>query len=88
MRVIARVFLSGLVLCSLSYSQGLSREIPGKKWHQYKTPEEAGFSSAKLKLAQKQFDESDAAGVMIVHNGSALASWGETARRFRCCKQL
>ena len=65
-------------------STGLASDFPGKKWQQYTSPEQAGFSSEKLEIARRQFDESDAAGLIVVYNGKVLVSWGETARRFRC----
>ncbi len=79
-----KVFLFGLILFSLNDCFGLASEFPGKKWRQYTTPEQAGFSSEKLEIARKQFVESDAAGLIVVHNGRVLVSWGETGRRFRC----
>jgi CubicO group peptidase (beta-lactamase class C family) len=70
--------------CFLNHAQGQPTDFPGKKWMQYVTPEEAGYSSEKLDIAKKVFDESEAASVVVSHEGRILISWGETARRFRC----
>ncbi len=78
------IFLS-LSLCFFpNYAQGQPADFPGKKWLQYVIPEEAGFSSEKLKIARKAFEASEAASVIVSHEGRILVSWGETTRRFLC----
>jgi CubicO group peptidase (beta-lactamase class C family) len=55
---------------------------PRETWQQYKTPEEAGFSSAKLAEAKKLYDTLGAAGYMVVYDGKVLVSWGDVKRRY------
>jgi CubicO group peptidase (beta-lactamase class C family) len=57
---------------------------PQEAWEQYKTPEEAGWSSEKLKQARELYDSLDAAAFMVVYDGRVLVSWGDVERRFMC----
>jgi CubicO group peptidase (beta-lactamase class C family) len=57
---------------------------PQETWEQYRTPEEAGWSSEKLKLARELYDSLDAAAFMVVYDGKVLISWGDVQRRFMC----
>jgi len=57
---------------------------PQKTWEQYETPEEAGWSSEKLKEAKKLYDSLDAAAFMVVYHGKVLVSWGDVKRRYMC----
>jgi CubicO group peptidase (beta-lactamase class C family) len=57
---------------------------PQKSWQQYKTPEEAGFSSEKIMEAKKIYDAQDTAAYMVVYNGKVLISWGDVERRYMC----
>ena len=50
---------------------------PGKYWYIYKTPEEAGWSSAKLKGAKKLYDKMNASAVMVIYDGNVLLSYGD-----------
>jgi CubicO group peptidase (beta-lactamase class C family) len=57
---------------------------PQKTWQQYKTPEEAGFSSEKIIEAKKIYDGQDTAAYMVVYNGKVVISWGDVERRYMC----
>lgn len=70
-------FLTGTALSQ-------TKDFPGKTWKQYLAPDEAGYSTEKLEHAREIFAKSDAASVMVIHDGRVLVSWGETTRRFRC----
>lgn len=59
------------------------KRLPGKQWLQYKTPEEAGFSSQKLLEARKLADQYKSACVLIIYKGAIVQSWGDASRRFR-----
>jgi CubicO group peptidase (beta-lactamase class C family) len=59
-------------------------ENPKETWLQYKTPEEAGFSSEKLQVAKRQFQRRGAAAFMVIYDGKVLVSWGDVKRRFIC----
>jgi len=57
---------------------------PQKTWLQYKTPEEAGFSSEKIMEAKKIYDKQDTSAYLVVYNGKVLISWGDVQRRYMC----
>jgi CubicO group peptidase (beta-lactamase class C family) len=57
--------------------------LPEKQWVQYKTPEDAGFSSQKLQKAHKLADQYNSASVLIIYKGAIVQSWGDASRRFR-----
>jgi CubicO group peptidase (beta-lactamase class C family) len=57
---------------------------PGAQWLQYKTPEEAGWSSTELDKARQCFDTLGSAAFMAVYNGRVLVVWGDIERRFMC----
>ncbi len=57
---------------------------PQKTWLQYKTPEEAGFSSEKIMEAKKIYDKQDTSAYLVVYNGKILISWGDVERRYMC----
>lgn len=68
-----------LILASCAIAQN-----PQGTWEQYKTPEEAGWSSEKLEQAKRLYDSLDAAAFMVVYDGKVLISWGDVERRFMC----
>lgn len=70
-----------LIILFVSYA---AAQDPKETWRQYKTPEEAGFSSQKLQLAKERYDNSGAAAFLVVYNGNVLVSWGDVERRFIC----
>ena len=47
---------------------------PQQGWLKYATPEEAGWSSERLREAEAYFDTIDSAAVMVVHDGAVLAA--------------
>jgi CubicO group peptidase (beta-lactamase class C family) len=55
---------------------------PGKHWLMYKSPEEAGFSSAGLARAKQYWETLDSAAVLVIHDGAVLIAWGDVERRF------
>lgn len=57
--------------------------LPEKQWLQYKTPEDAGFSSQKLQKARKLANQYNSACVLIIYKGAIVQSWGDASRRFR-----
>lgn len=77
-----RIVTSTLVLFLLA-SCAVAQN-PQETWEQYRTPEEAGWSSEKLKLARELYDSLDAAAFMVVYDGKVLISWGDVQRRFMC----
>lgn len=77
-----RKFTIIFILCILAVS--LSAQAPGKRWQQYQSVEEAGFSAAKLKQAKALVDSLGAAAFMIIYDGKVVASWGDVERRYMC----
>jgi len=61
-----------------------SPTYPDEIWRQYATPEEAGWSSEGLKIAQKSSQFAGSAAVMVIYDGAILAQWGQVERRFMC----
>lgn len=77
-----RYLPGALVLLSFTLSIAQNR-LPEKQWLQYKTPEDAGFSSQKLEKARKLADQYKSASVLIIYKGAIVQSWGDASRRFR-----
>ncbi len=73
-----------LILIIFNYAIHLKAytEFPDSHWMMYKTPEEAGWSSAKLKEAKKVFNKMNASSVMVIYKGKVLIAWGDVNRRF------
>jgi CubicO group peptidase (beta-lactamase class C family) len=57
---------------------------PQAAWERYATPEEAGWSSERLKPAEAFYDSIDAAAFLVIHDGKVLISWGDVTRRYMC----
>jgi CubicO group peptidase (beta-lactamase class C family) len=72
------------ILLLLLLATGAIAQNPQEAWEQYKTPEEAGWSSEKLEQAKELYDSLDAAAFMIVYDGKVLVSWGDVKRRYMC----
>jgi len=64
--------------------QQTTDRYPRGTWARYATPEEAGWSSEKLKKARDYFDQIDSAAVVVVYDGAILAAWGDVAKRYMC----
>ncbi|MBM4169980.1 MAG: serine hydrolase [Ignavibacteria bacterium] len=62
----------------------LLAQNPQNVWQQYKIPEEAGWSSAKLNEAKKLYDSLGSAAYMLIYDGNVVVSWGDITRRFMC----
>ncbi|WP_209124558.1 serine hydrolase [Alkalihalobacillus sp. BA299] len=50
-------------------------------WEQYETPEEAGWSSRRLKAAKKYYDSLGSTAAMVIYNGKVLVSWGDITKK-------
>ncbi len=74
---------AALLIALLLVSVSLARN-PGGVWQQYRTPEEAGWSSERLAEAKAFYDEIGAAALLVVYDGRVLVSWGDPVRRFMC----
>ena len=67
-----------LLLSSFAYSQN----FPDKKWAYYDSPEDAGFSSVKLKEAEALGDEIKTAALTIVKDGKIVYEWGNVKTKY------
>jgi CubicO group peptidase (beta-lactamase class C family) len=72
------------VLLLLFLTAGALAQNPQETWEQYKTPEDAGWSSQKLEQARILYDSLDAVAFMVIYDGKVLVSWGDVKRRFMC----
>ena len=73
------IFLSIVLLSCVLRAQN-----PQATWMQYKTPEEAGWSSEKLAEAKQFYDQLTSAAFLLVFDGNVVIAWGEIERRFMC----
>ena len=70
-------FVYALSAFSLAAQTNKSKlAFPGLHWQQVAKPEDLGFSSSKLLLAQKYADSIHSTSVMVVVNGKLLRQWG------------
>jgi CubicO group peptidase (beta-lactamase class C family) len=82
-------FLVLIFLILISLNAGITGELVGKnhkKWKKYKSPEQAGFSSAKLLEAKAYWEDlrPALAAAMVIYKGKILVSWGDTRRPYMC----
>jgi CubicO group peptidase (beta-lactamase class C family) len=59
----------------------LFAQNPGKAWEKFKTPEQAGWSSEKLK---EIYNDHNISALLIIYNGKAAAAFGNIQRRYKC----
>jgi len=78
-----RLRFSIFFLVAFSFNLLLAQN-PQSVWQQYKTPEEAGWSSGKLNEAKKLYDSLGSAAYMLIYDGKVVVSWGDVTRRFMC----
>ena len=68
----------------LFFALGLFAQNPKEKWQQYQTPEEAGWSTAKLQEAEAFAQKIGSSAFMIIYDGKVVDYWGDIERRFMC----
>jgi len=56
--------------------------FPGKTWPLLDSPEQAGWSHEKLKVARDYADSIHSAAVMIVQGGVVVKQWGDLTKKF------
>ncbi|MCP4204978.1 MAG: serine hydrolase, partial [bacterium] len=79
------VLVGLLVLSALAPPSAL--EAAGEDWPRYETPEEAGFSSARLAEAESYWRGLEAASVasfFLVYKGRVLAAYGSESYNYWC----
>ncbi len=80
----------GIIIVILLFVSGTPRNkrlpapetFPGKEWLQYRTPEDAGWSSSKLTTARAQAEKAGSSCVLIIYKGVVVQAWGDASRRF------
>ena len=70
------------IIISTSFGGGAVAQNPGKIWMQYATPEEAGFSSGRLKSVEDLYERNAASAFLVVYDGNVLLSKGDITRRY------
>ena len=76
------VALAWLCLTATMFPAAASAVFPGKSWTVAASPEERGFSPAKLAEARAYSATIATAAVMVVHDGVVVSQWGDVARKF------
>ena len=56
-------------------------EFPDKEWV-LKDPQEVGWDNAQLRKAEELFQSMESAGLMVVHKGKLVASWGKVDEKY------
>ncbi len=75
---------AALILAVTAAVSAYAETYPGKSWRGYRSPEQAGWSSAGLEKAKLLASTFDTAAVLIVQDGRIVYEWGETERAFMC----
>lgn len=61
-----------------------NRPYPGMIWEYIDSPEEVGWSTQQLHIAQACAEVLGSAAVLVVTGGKILVEWGDVARRLPC----
>ena len=81
--IAALLLLVGLAGPTWHVAAQPSRSIyPEASWERVASPEQVGWSSAKLKLAREYAATINTAAVMLIVDGRVLDEWGETTTRY------
>ncbi len=82
MNRLGHALIATAIILSISFGGHALAQNPGKTWMQYATPEEAGFSSGKLKAVEELYEKNAASALLVVYDGNVLISKGEITRRY------
>ncbi len=82
MNRLSHKLIATAIIVSFSFTGGAVAQNPGKIWMQYATPEEAGFSSGKLKSVEELYEKNAASALLVVYDGNVLLSKGDITRRY------
>jgi CubicO group peptidase (beta-lactamase class C family) len=82
MNRLSNKLIATAIIVSMSFAGSAVAQNPGKIWMQYATPEEAGFSSEKLKSVENLYEKNAASALLVVYDGNVLLSKGDIARRY------
>jgi CubicO group peptidase (beta-lactamase class C family) len=70
-----------LVVHSFLIVQASAGYFPGKAWRTVEKPEDAGWSSKKLRLVQQCANKMDSVGGMVLFDGKIVCKWGDIKKR-------
>jgi CubicO group peptidase (beta-lactamase class C family) len=73
-----------ILLFSFSDYDAVEENLTINGWQEYSNIADAGFDSAKIKIAEEEYKKLKGASVLAVYKGNILINWGENARRFTC----
>ena len=82
MNRLSKSLVAAAIILSMPLGGRAVAQNPGKTWMQYATPEEAGFSSGKLKPVEELYEKNGASALFVVYSGNVLLSKGEITRRY------
>jgi CubicO group peptidase (beta-lactamase class C family) len=78
------VIVAGVIGWATGWSADAGARYPDGSWLRYASPEDAGWSTAKLDSARGLWEQIDSAAFMVIHDGAVLVAWGDVTRRFMC----
>jgi len=58
------------------------QQVPGKKWMQYASAAEAGFSQTKLDEVKMKHQEFGGAALLVIYDGAIVLSSGDVSRKY------
>lgn len=79
-----RIVMTTLAFLLLALPVQSADRFPGREWDKLDSPQQAGWSVAKLREARKYAQTLDTAALMIVHQGVVVDEWGPTALPMNC----
>ena len=80
----ARLVMTTLAFVLLTLPVQSADLFPNREWDKLDSPQQAGWSVAKLQEARKYAQTLDTAALMIVHQGVVVDEWGPTALPMNC----
>ncbi len=76
-------YLFVLVLFTAATSALQAQNFPGETWDKFASPENAGFSTAKLEAAKAYGDKIQTAALTVVVEGKIVYEWGEVKKKYK-----
>jgi CubicO group peptidase (beta-lactamase class C family) len=76
-------YLFVLVLFIAATSGLQAQNFPGETWDRFNSPENAGFSTAKLEAAKAYGDKIQTAALTVIVDGKIVYEWGEVKKKYK-----
>ncbi len=77
------LFLMLVTLLAATPASGGGRQ-PGARWTRFATPEQAGWSTERLRQAGFFAESIGSRGFLLIADGAIVSSWGDVESRFPC----